>query len=119
MCSDDVEPQQEIVEEKQEIRRNIHESLLDEMKKSDLHNSSETRNAQEKVDKMSAEKSQQKEELNEMQHTAQVCGETTGGLDWVFLNIILPQFSSPCLPFSITCAHEGYLPIFCTQTCFF
>ena len=70
LCSEDAEPDQEIVEVKQEIRINIHERLLDEMKKSELH--SETRNVQEKIDEMSAEKSQQKEELSEMQHKAQV-----------------------------------------------
>ena len=75
LCSEDVEAEQTVVEEKQEIAINIHERLLNEMKKSELHCNSETRNVQEKIDEMSAEKSRQKEELNEMQHKAQVCRE--------------------------------------------
>ena len=78
LCSDDVEAEHTVVEEKQEITVNIHERLLDEMKKSELHCNSETRNVQEKIDEISAEKSQQKEELNEMQHKAQVNEENFG-----------------------------------------
>lgn len=81
LCSEDVDTledstqdQQEIQEnkEKLEIKGNTYDSLLDEMKKSELHCNSETRNVQEKIDKMSSEKSQPKDELNEMQHKAQV-----------------------------------------------
>ncbi|XP_028400426.1 uncharacterized protein LOC114523642 isoform X2 [Dendronephthya gigantea] len=84
LCSEDVDNledlteltqnQQEIKEnlEKQETNDNTYETLLDEMKKSELHCNSETRNVQEKIDKISSEKSQQKDELNEMQHKAQV-----------------------------------------------
>ena len=82
LCSDDVEVwhestvkkrEVEEVVEKREIKIITYDSLLDEMKKNQLHCNSETRNVQEKIDEMSAEKSQQKEELNEMQHKAQVC----------------------------------------------
>lgn len=80
MCSDDGGVgYQDFVVEKQEIEKSIHESLLDEMKKSELHNNSEMRNVQEKINEMSAEKSQQKEEPNEMQHKAQVCGNAWRG----------------------------------------
>ena len=82
LCSDDVDIWQESSVTKQEIQEVVgkqeikiitHEKILDEMKKNKLHCSSETRNVQEKIDEISAEKSQQKEELNEMQHKAQVC----------------------------------------------
>ena len=58
--------------EKVEIRSSIYENLLDEMKKSELHYNSDTRNVQEKIDEISAEKSQKKDEPNEMQNKAQV-----------------------------------------------
>lgn len=86
LCSDDVDvwhestvTKQEVQEvvEKQEIKITTYERILDEMKKNELHCSNETRNVQEKIDEMSAEKSQQKEELNEMQHKAQVCIDIT------------------------------------------
>mgnify|MGYP002803516213 FL=1 len=75
LCSEDVEAEHTVVEEKREVTINIHERLLNEMKKSELHCNSE-RNVQEKIDEMSAEKSQQKEELSEMQHKAQVISKS-------------------------------------------
>ena len=50
----------------------LHNNLLNEMRESKLHCDVESRNTQEKIDEIASDKRNQKGELSEMHHKAQV-----------------------------------------------